>query len=99
MAAPTLTVLPGGLRQPELVTVERRAWDEARIELTVTRAERITFTTQVRHHVHLAAFALVKDRVRDAEYHLTQLERLAAREDARARAAIEDEPMAVRRAA
>ena len=68
-------------------------------ELAVTRAERITFVTQVRHHVHLAAFALVKDRPGDVEYHLTQLVRLAVREEARARATVDDGPTPVRRAA
>jgi len=96
---PALTLIEGGLRQPEVIAVERSAWDEAQIELAVTRAERITFVTQVRHHVHLAAFALVKDRPGDVEYHLTQLVRLAVREEARARATVDDGPTPVRRAA
>jgi hypothetical protein len=87
---PLLSLIRGGRNQPEVIAVERREWDEARIELVVSRAERITFTTAVRHHARLASYALVRDRPSDAEYHLTQLQRLAAHEDARARAWVDD---------
>lgn len=88
-----LTLIPGGRNRPEVIEVERRAWDEARMELATTRAERITFVTQVHHHVRAALLALaqVQPDADRAERYLVAAARLAIREATRL-SAVDDDP-------
>lgn len=101
MSAP-LTVIPGGRNQPERIEVERAAWDETRIALTVSRGDRIVHARQ-QHRLltgALAALYQVQPDVERAERYLSASLRLLAQEAVRAASDIEDDgPAAVARAA
>lgn len=77
-----------------MVQVAQRDLDELRAEVTVARAERVAFTTAVRVVTTSALLAIGQpqpDHER-VERLLREVLRLAAREDARARAAGVDDP-------
>lgn len=93
MTAP-LTVLPGGRNRPEVIEVERAAWDELVIARTVATAERLTAAEHERRLLlgALAALARPEPDVEAAERLLTAALRIVVREATRAAADIEPGP-------
>lgn len=91
---PALTVIPGGRGRPEVIEVERRAWDELRIARTVAAAERVTAADQERRLLLAALAALCRPEpdVATAENHLVAAIRIVTQEATRAAADIEPAP-------
>lgn len=85
MTAPVLTVIPGGRNRAEVVEIERRHWDELRIEFAAITAERERAAAELAALARRARFVVLAGgspvRV------LAEIERLAEREQTRARAA------------
>ena len=89
-----LTVIPGGRNRPEVIQVERRAWDELLIARTVAAAERLSAAEQERQLLLGALHALSHPApdLMAVERLLTAAIRLVVREATRAAADIEPGP-------
>lgn len=87
-----LTVIPGGRNRPEVIQVERRAWDELLIARAVAATERLDAAAQERRLLLGALERLAHLDVDGAERLLTAALRLVIREATRAAADIEPGP-------
>lgn len=93
-SASHLTVIAGGRNRPEVIQVERRAWDELLIARTVAATERLT-AAQQEHRLlmgALRALASVQPDVEAAERLLTGALRVVIQEATRAAADVEPGP-------
>jgi electron transfer flavoprotein alpha/beta subunit len=82
-----LTVLAGGRNQPELIEVERREYDELRVELACSLAERAVAVANMRPLARAAQRALSSGHDAAAALWLSELTKLLEREGTRAAAA------------
>jgi len=81
---PRLTVIPGGRNQPAMVLVAVAALDELHIDLVTSRAERLTYASQVREQLRATGRHLARERYAAAATVLIEIMRLTEQEAQRA---------------
>jgi hypothetical protein len=81
---PSMVVLPGGRNQSTMVALPKAQVDETRIELLVSRDDRIAHASVVRRHLRVVMRSLASGHYAAAGMWLVDLERINEQEATRA---------------